>query len=214
VLTVEPIALGERARARVSTSCGLVQHATAPPSLDTSTTKGKIMHHMTFNRFFIQLVAVGVAVSACASDTSGPDDRLELDSHVAALSGGCVLTNAATNFELQSLTGSSEDSVLTSDGPPDVWVVQAGGIGGAVQLVSASSGRCLDSDTQGEVYGLTCNGGSFQQWLVTEDGDGVRLRNLATQLMLDSDTNGDVYTEPNNGGQFQLWTAQCSSISG
>jgi serine/threonine-protein kinase len=180
--------------------------------------KGKQMRITRLNRSLIELAGIGMMASGCASDGSVSGDmsgdQVELDSYVQALAGSCVLTNAATLFELQGLRGSSEDSVFTSDGPPDLWFVQGGGIGGAVQLVSVHSGRCLDSDTQGEVYGLDCNGGSFQQWLVSEEGGGVRLRNLATQLMLDSDTSGDVYTEPNNGGQFQLWTAECSGFSG
>jgi Ricin-type beta-trefoil lectin domain-like len=71
-----------------------------------------------------------------------------------------------------------------------------------------ATGRCLDSNTEGEVYTLGCNGGSFQKWIVVHTDYGtVTLRNLATGFMLDSGPGGDVYTLPANGGSYQKWIA-------
>jgi Ricin-type beta-trefoil lectin domain len=69
-------------------------------------------------------------------------------------------------------------------------------------IVNWASHRCLDSDYNGRVYWLSCNGGRYQGW--NHPGDGT-VRNLQTGRCLDSDYNGNVYTLPCNGGGFQQW---------
>jgi|SRR5919202_990229 serine/threonine-protein kinase len=70
---------------------------------------------------------------------------------------------------------------------------------------NVSTGKCLDSNTDGKVYTLGCNGGSFQKWTVIRTGSYIKFKNLATGKCLDSNTDGKVYTLACNGGNFQNW---------
>ena len=68
-----------------------------------------------------------------------------------------------------------------------------------------ATGLCLDSNTSGSAYTLSCNGGSFQQWVWSGSASAVEHRNVATGLCLDINTSGRVYTLSCNGGSFQKW---------
>ncbi|MDQ1646830.1 MAG: hypothetical protein QOJ50_3014 [Cryptosporangiaceae bacterium] len=86
---------------------------------------------------------------------------------------------------------------------------------GAVAYRSVATG-CLDSNADGSVYVLACNGGNYQLWKTsTETGGSVSLTDVATGRCLDSNRTaadkGTAYTLPCNGGEFQHWTVESAA---
>jgi hypothetical protein len=55
------------------------------------------------------------------------------------------------------------------------------------------TGLCLDSNDDGAVYTLACNGGNYQNWNRVPE-DPFLIRNEQTRLCLESDQDGYVHT--------------------
>jgi len=85
--------------------------------------------------------------------------------------------------------------------------------GGTYNIVHTQNGYCLDSNSSFDVYMLPCNGGNYQKWSVTVQGQPcgegecyvqITLKDVATGYCLDS--NGtSLYTHV-CGSAYQVWT--------
>lgn len=79
--------------------------------------------------------------------------------------------------------------------------VEVSASNGVKTYVSVSTGYCLDSNGEGRVYAIACNGGNYQNW----QRSGGPLINVSTGFCLDSNAEGRVYALPCNGGNYQNW---------
>ncbi|MFD8717863.1 ricin-type beta-trefoil lectin domain protein [Streptomyces sp. NPDC059629] len=79
---------------------------------------------------------------------------------------------------------------------------------GTYLMKFAGNGKCLDSNSNGDVYLLDCNGGDYQEWYEIHDSAGWVLKDKATGLVLDTGGTGGVYTDTRNqlGSPAQHWS--------
>jgi serine/threonine-protein kinase len=154
------------------------------------------------------------------------DDRYRLSLSVTATSGrqgprqGAQSMQATTKANIKAKYQGFRHKIASIMGVLVAFLALAS-MGGQVLIANAGTtldpvitrtyknvrtGLCLDSNPARKVYTLSCNGGSYQRWTVSSNGDGtVMLRNLATSFCLDSNTAGQVYTLSCNWGSFQHW---------
>ncbi|MEV7386911.1 MULTISPECIES: RICIN domain-containing protein [unclassified Streptomyces] len=80
---------------------------------------------------------------------------------------------------------------------------------GTYLMKFAGNGKCLDSNSNGDVYLLDCNGGNYQEWYEihdSADADWI-LKDKATGLVLDTGGTGGVYTDTEDDFQLaQRWS--------
>ncbi|GHE07012.1 RICIN domain-containing protein [Streptomyces alanosinicus] len=63
-----------------------------------------------------------------------------------------------------------------------------------------AAGKCLDSNSNGDVYLLDCNGGDYQKWYEIHKSTGWVLKDKATGLVLTGGDGGAAYTDRENQG--------------
>jgi len=66
-------------------------------------------------------------------------------------------------------------------------------------LMKFGNGKCLDSNSDGDVYLLDCNGGNYQKWYEIHESSGWVLKDKATGLVLDTGGTGVIYTDRQAG---------------
>jgi hypothetical protein len=71
---------------------------------------------------------------------------------------------------------------------------------------NANTGTCLDSNSAGDVYTLTCNGGANQKWAIA----GGKFTNIGTKRCLASDGTS-VSTRPCAVTATQQWTSSSTA---
>jgi serine/threonine-protein kinase len=95
------------------------------------------------------------------------------------------------------------------------WVIQDHAPNGHTIQEEHGRGRCLDSNSAGNAYGIPCNGGQYQRWDFIYEGkmtDSYYQRSWDVYTIVDRatgrclDGNGVVgYTLGCNGGAYQRW---------
>ncbi|MEU9988944.1 RICIN domain-containing protein [Streptomyces sp. NPDC048045] len=77
---------------------------------------------------------------------------------------------------------------------------------GTYTMKHHGTGKCLDSNANGDVYLLACNGGNYQKWYEINDSSGWRLKNKATGRVLGVAISGQVRTDSDAGAARQRWS--------
>ncbi|MEV6053418.1 RICIN domain-containing protein [Streptomyces sp. NPDC052107] len=89
---------------------------------------------------------------------------------------------------------------------PPLWWDEFKQSDGAYVMQHHMTGKCLDSNSNGDVYLLNCNGGDYQRWYESHDSSGWRLKNKATGRVLEALTTGEIRTAADEGYPVQRWS--------
>lgn len=105
-------------------------------------------------------------------------------------------------FQMNLVSATKVMMAIGVAGVSSLWCIPLLAGESSTTLINVSTQLCLDSNAEGKVYTLRCNGGNYQNWTVS----GQRLINVSTQMCLDSNPEGKVYALGCNGGNYQNWT--------
>ncbi|GHE04615.1 RICIN domain-containing protein [Streptomyces alanosinicus] len=136
---------------------------------------------------------------------------------VAALAPAVILAGAGTSFAASStvtwknkLSGKCLGyangiplAAFDCGSKPSKWTETKQSDG--TYTLRTSYGYCLDSNKDGKVYLLHCNGGANQKWNEFKDSTGWRLQNNATKLTLGQERD-TLYTNFDGGLKAQRWS--------
>ncbi|MCX4586979.1 RICIN domain-containing protein [Streptomyces sp. NBC_01481] len=165
---------------------------------------------MKMKRITLALSATALASVALFS-TSGSAfaAQAEVTSAASAAQTKVTWKNAATGLWLGMDTGlfGTGTKVVTDNRNVGGWYETKNSDGSfTLRWAGYSQGdKCLDSDSDGNVYGIGCNGGKNQKWHEVKYSSGWRLTNKATGRVLDSNSSGSVYTSTDQGNFYQRW---------
>jgi hypothetical protein len=119
----------------------------------------------------------------------------------AVTGGGVVVALLAALLVAMAVPGAALATPARDGSAAKTSLAAGAGALQTTRIVNNQTGLCLDSNYNGNVYTLSCNGGNYQNWY----GSGATIVNNQTGLCLDSNYNGNVYTLSCNGGNYQNW---------
>jgi len=91
-----------------------------------------------------------------------------------------------------------------------IWSGKVNDAGGTTFVNNGIGNKCLDSNTSGHVYTITCNGSDNQRWVVIRRaaGSAFLLQNLETRRYLLQNSNGlySTQSEQDLNSRVLRWT--------
>ncbi|MFD9069600.1 RICIN domain-containing protein [Streptomyces lasiicapitis] len=94
---------------------------------------------------------------------------------------------------------------LTSAAGASVKWIETKRSDGTYTMKHRLTGKCLDSNSRGDVYVRSCNGGNYQKWREIKDATLWQLKNKATGRTLGMWGGNKVDTKADTGSGYQRW---------